>query len=450
MVSSPEQVNLYRSPVDWKISTTGENALLTNKTQRLAKRSRITEAQNRGLLRHVMRIENIQLDTNEIQAKLSVTICGEILWFKLPASYLNGTIGNALVASAFFPAMAPHHTNTRTAELTTLEIPSEYPVSPALTASLPFLRNVFQSWCPRLEQFTLKARETAYSSTQDRTPGIASMFSGGVDSVYTLLKHQEEISHIVYIAGFEHMQDTPTLARTTDYLTGFAKAYGKQLIVVETNQVEFFRNLKIGRYLNHGSSLAAVAHLLGFSKIYIPSSYPYNHLDPVGSHPLTDPAWSSDTVQLVYDGGAESRIEKIAYLDQHSDAMQKLLVCWEQPEINCCRCNKCLRTMIAMELLNIQSPKFPLPLTMSSIRGARFVATVDAQLFSENIESARAMANTRLVRAMAWAEASVHFKRALKNIARSLDDILLAGWLQKRNAKHSRNNEWLELPQPRR
>ena len=30
-----------------------------------------------------------------------------------------------------------------------------------------------------------------------------SFFSGGVDSTYTFLKHQDEISHVVYIHGFD-------------------------------------------------------------------------------------------------------------------------------------------------------------------------------------------------------------------------------------------------------
>ncbi len=37
----------------------------------------------------------------------------------------------------------------------------------------------------------------------DLASGIACFFSGGVDSFYTLLKHREEITHIIFVHGFD-------------------------------------------------------------------------------------------------------------------------------------------------------------------------------------------------------------------------------------------------------
>lgn len=52
---------------------------------------------------------------------------------------------------------------------------------------------------------------------------------------------------------------------------------------------------------------------------------------------------------------------------QDPKARAFLRVCWQNPDnaYNCCRCEKCIRTMLALEALGglDQCPTFPLPLT---------------------------------------------------------------------------------------
>ncbi|MBV1904606.1 MAG: hypothetical protein KUG75_00900 [Pseudomonadales bacterium] len=392
-----------------------------------------------------MQIENIQVKSDQAYTRISANIRGEELWFRLPNKYFNGSVADALLSSAFFPAMAQPASINPNDDAHVLSLPEQYPVSPKLMAAFPMLQDVFRSWCPRLQPISIVAEP---EKSPKFIEGTASMFSGGVDSVYTVLKHKDEITHLVYIAGYEHVLDEEALARTTQYLTQFAETYNKLLIVVETNQIDFFTKLKIGRDIYHGNAMAAVAHLLGFEKVYIPSSDAYSELQPWGSHALTDPVWSSDSVQIVYDGGPEGRIDKIDYLDKHSDAMQHVLVCWNEAETNCCVCNKCLRTMIAMQLLNIHSPKFPKPLQIKNIRQARFKTAVDSQLFTECLDGARTRGNHQLVRAMAWAESRVHIVNALKKVTRSLDDLILGGILQRRATNH-KQQQWYTIPVPK-
>ena len=38
----------------------------------------------------------------------------------------------------------------------------------------------------------------------------------------------------------------------------------------------------------------------------------YAHLGPLGSHPLLDPLWSSEDVELVHDGCEATRLDKLA------------------------------------------------------------------------------------------------------------------------------------------
>ena len=87
-----------------------------------------------------------------------------------------------------------------------------------------------------------------------------------------------------------------------------------------------------------------------FKRIYIPSSETYAHLEPCGSHPLLDPLWSTEHLQIVHDGCEATRIEKVRKIAQHEVALKKLRVCWENKEnaYNCGVCEKCIRTMISL------------------------------------------------------------------------------------------------------
>ena len=37
----------------------------------------------------------------------------------------------------------------------------------------------------------------------DRASGVACFFSGGLDSFHTHLKHREEVTHIIFVYGFD-------------------------------------------------------------------------------------------------------------------------------------------------------------------------------------------------------------------------------------------------------
>jgi hypothetical protein len=137
---------------------------------------------------------------------------------------------------------------------------------------------------------------------------------------------------------------------------GAASELGKPLVVVSTNLRKFTDDHAHWEGY-HGSALATVALLLSprFHKVYIPGTLTYAHLVPLGSHPILDPLWSTEDVSIVHDGCEAARLDKIAEIASSATACRWLRVCWidEGGAYNCGRCEKCLRTMVAMKALGV-------------------------------------------------------------------------------------------------
>jgi hypothetical protein len=189
---------------------------------------------------------------------------------------------------------------------------------------------------------------------------VLSFFSGGVDGTYTAMRNRERITTALLLRGID-MQLTnealwPTAKAAADRL---AQHLGLQLATVETN-VRFLGYDAGLKWADHyqGAGLATIGHLLGFGQVLVAATSSLAELGPYGSHPLTDPLWSSSTTVFVHEG-AVPRTEKIRLIGQDPVVMEVLRVCWRDSGYNCGRCGKCLRTMVALHLLGITAPTFP-------------------------------------------------------------------------------------------
>ena len=101
--------------------------------------------------------------------------------------------------------------------------------------------------------------------------------------------------------------------------------------------------------------------LLGLDKVIVPASFSYNQLFSWGSHPVLDPLLSSANTEIIHDG-AVSRIAKTRFLIEKCIDLSNLRVCNVASDYNCGKCEKCLRTMVAIELLGghvASLPKLP-------------------------------------------------------------------------------------------
>jgi len=249
-------------------------------------------------------------------------------------------------------------------------------VSPRLAVGMAEYQCIQTTWHPdrfkkiELEFGTLAAMEP--TQTQD---GVATAFSGGVDSFYSLHSHvyceqiqQYRISHCLMINGFDFNNDNIQDCRLFDQIAQtyrpMLQELNVRLLVAHTNITPFLaeslRVWNIHRYC-HGALLSASALVLGrlLRCFYIPSSDPYTDLEPWGSHPMLDHLLSTETMETRHDGAHLSRFEKEAVLAQWPEIYTKLRVCNRRTRIhpdtgaleNCCRCEKCLRTMAGFQVI---------------------------------------------------------------------------------------------------
>ena len=229
-------------------------------------------------------------------------------------------------------------------------------VSPRLHSTLPRLQDMFrlwgtQNWGAKYQRVPVDV--DVRSKRAEPASGVASFFSGGVDSFYTLLKNSDKVTHLIFVHGFDITLANRSLrAQASRAAHEVANELGKDLIEVETNLRSFSDSLVNWDHY-HGSALASIGLLFQhlFREVLIPSSATYADLYALGSHPLLDPLWSTDLTRFVHDGCEATRVDKSAYISNSETAMRWLRVCWANPSsaYNCGRCEKCRWTMMNLD-----------------------------------------------------------------------------------------------------
>ncbi len=236
------------------------------------------------------------------------------------------------------------------------------------------IQEILSTWYPKLRKIHLEDVEGVASDPADRNKNVGTFFSGGVDSYYTFLKHREEITHLIYVHGFDVPHTNDVLGeKVLERIKYISSEFGVKLVTVKTNLRDF-----LDKHANwewtHGSALAAIGFLLAgdFKKIYIPSSHTYDHLSPWGSHPMLDVLWSADNLEFNNDGSEANRNLKIEFITKFDLVLDTLRVCWRNPNnsYNCSECEKCLRTMICMRAAGVldKSKTFRSTLDLRRIR----------------------------------------------------------------------------------
>ena len=257
-------------------------------------------------------------------------------------------------------------------------------LSSRLLQGLAEYQRVFQAWFPeRFQRVAIECDGTRMMLPGERPAAVGAAFSGGVDSSFTLLSHLpseakgacDAIDYALFIHGMDiPLHDEHTFAVASQRYYEQLEALGVRLLTARTNVREFVDVLPWE--LAHGSALGSVALMLDrvLGRFYIPASFPYTELAPWGSHPLTDPLMSTDTLEFIHDG-CVARVDKIAAVADWAPARSWLRVCWERPDArrNCCRCYNCVLTMVSLDIAGHLSDcaMFPEALERSRVRGLR-------------------------------------------------------------------------------
>jgi hypothetical protein len=75
-------------------------------------------------------------------------------------------------------------------------------------------------------------------------------------------------------------------------------------------------------------------------------------------------------MEVVHEGAIE-RTRKLAALVRDPVALEVLRVCWHDAGFNCGKCEKCVRTRVALRLLGAPAPTFPGKLDLADLDALR-------------------------------------------------------------------------------
>jgi hypothetical protein len=256
------------------------------------------------------------------------------------------------------------------------------PVAEALLEHIPAVLALWNQWDPRAARIDV----TAMSHRPGRrASAAASFFSGGVDSFYSVVSTDSRYSStdprsirfLVFCHGFDiRLEDRGRHEYVRAHLERAATDLGKVLVSARTNARDFVRCVDWAHH-GYGPCLGGLGVALSAiaDTVYLPAAYAYQQIHAEGanaSHPFVDPLWSAESVDIVHSGGEATRAQKIACLSRSPVALAHLRVCWQNVEgaYNCCRCEKCLRTMAELEMCGVlgRMKAFPLPLTAEVLR----------------------------------------------------------------------------------
>jgi hypothetical protein len=222
-----------------------------------------------------------------------------------------------------------------------------------------------------------------------RTPEKAGFFfSGGIDSLATLRsnrinfpsEHPWSIKDGLLVYGLE--QDIPEIFEyVKEEVSRIAIDAGITLIPVYTNlyleykQEDSINGWSFWYHEFMGAALAAIAHAFSsrLTTVSIAADYDIPNQRPHGSQPLLDPNYSSVDLRILHDGITLSRFEKTRLVADWDIAIQHLRVCnhykLSRPRrLNCGKCEKCIRTMLALIALGVLDKTDAFPLKDISVK----------------------------------------------------------------------------------
>ena len=250
------------------------------------------------------------------------------------------------------------------------------PISKELYRGMHKIMETMLSWNIGLKSISIVATELKkdeYVPTKN-----ASFFSGGVDSFYTYFKNKEsgkdKINYFVLANGYDISLDNPELWEITrNTIENIGRKEHIEIIEVESNVRHTIEPI-IPWGFTHSGCLAALGLSLRkeLKNIFIASSYHKDEVFPWGSHPDTDPLWSTETLSIHHDGTDVNRVQKVQFIAQYPIVLESLRVCYlnKKSKFNCGVCDKCLRTMINLLIAGVleKSETFPHSIDLEQLR----------------------------------------------------------------------------------
>jgi hypothetical protein len=288
----------------------------------------------------------------------------ETLWYSLSAEYadLVSQRSDAALVALLIPAMARGE-----------DIHLAGPISEKLYYNLsgPYQR-ILQSVIPSLRPIRIYPVDVQ-TGTQ-RASGVATGFSAGIDSFSVLADHYYgdvpagfRVTHLLYnnvgahVAGAGRDPDQVFQERYSQLKPYVEEQIGLPFIAVSSNLTTFYsgfsfqkthtpRNTSVALLLQQGIGRYLYASTYHYEKIFVGSTY-----DMAYSDPITLPLLSTETLEAFSAGSQYTRVEKTLKVAEIEDSYRLLDVCvyMGNTRRNCSTCEKCLRTLLTLEIAGV-------------------------------------------------------------------------------------------------
>ena len=260
--------------------------------------------------------------------------------------------------------------------------------SPVSSRLLFNLENTVQ---PLLAKTSPKFKHIRIEATPATQPhyhaaGVGCCCSLGIDSFASFLKQMAEETpdsyHVTHLTlfnsgqlGYRDVKGTERSFRETVMnLRSFAEEVGLPIVAVNSNLNELYHDggLTIVQSVVFRTISCAMALQKLFGKYTFASSYPIDKFvmcyeDCSHMESAFVPLLSTENTEVVLSQPTMTRVDKTAYVSRHPITYRYLDVCWagqmtygdanfskfyeEKKNTNCGRCDKCLRTILALDLL---------------------------------------------------------------------------------------------------
>jgi hypothetical protein len=218
-------------------------------------------------------------------------------------------------------------------------------------------------------------------------PGL--LFSGGVDSTASYVRHRDEEPVLVSVQGWV-VDDDEEWDQVQSTLRRFATARGLDHHSIRSNmlsaldtgmlQAHYKRYVDGAWYssVGHGLGLlglcAPLTESLGLGTLYIAATHWEGTSLAWGSHPRIDDAvaWRATTAR--HDGYELTRQERLELVTEYAESTPRQLelrTCNVTPTDNCGRCEKCCRTIVGLVLAGADPTEYGYPLDPETFEHAR-------------------------------------------------------------------------------
>lgn len=298
--------------------------------------------------------------SSRIETTIKIDDKEDILWFQVDKEYeqfLCDDRIDAYVIAILNYAMRNGH-----------DITSECPISETLHYNISnYLIGALCQYNPNFHHTTILA--PIISAPIKSHGAVGTGISRGVDSLHALASQNTDtypkhrITHLLFNNVGSHgdgNKGRKLFNERADISRKFAKEYNLQIIVTDSNLMDVIQQ---NHFKSHTYSSIFPVYCLQklFSIYYYASSgYKYHEFtlaDKENTGPgsyefISLPLFSTESLRIYSEGESKSRLDKIKTIAHYKPAHDYLEVCLTSSH-NCNTCEKCVRTLLALDALGV-------------------------------------------------------------------------------------------------